>query len=94
MKLVQPTDFDILETLSDGRRNNAINIAKLLDQERGYVNTRLPHLAEHDLVEAVGPGNNSGLYQITQKGQRALQYRKEYNDPNIDFEELLADSRR
>jgi Mn-dependent DtxR family transcriptional regulator len=91
MKLVQPTDFDILETLSDGRRNNAINIAKLLDQERGYVNTRLPHLAEHALVETVGPANNSGLYQITKKGKKAIQYRHKYKENQDTFESMLTE---
>lgn len=61
MKLVQPTDFEILEALADGQRNNAVNVAELLDQERGYINTRLPQLADYGLVETVGPANNSGL---------------------------------
>lgn len=90
MKLVQPTDFDILKILSDGRRNNAINIAKLLEQEREYINTRLPHLAEHGLVEAVGPADNSGLYEITERGQQALQHRREYNHSDVDFEDFLT----
>ena len=65
MRLVQPTDFDILEELTDGERNNAINLAVLLDRNRAYINTRLPVLADYGLVDRVGPAPKSGIYTIT-----------------------------
>jgi DNA-binding MarR family transcriptional regulator len=90
MKLTQPTDFDILDVLSDGKRNNAINIAEKLDQERSYMNTRLPILEDYGLVESVGPAENSGLYVITESGQTALEYRDEYEAGEVDLEALLS----
>jgi len=89
MKLVQPTDFEILETLSDGKRNNAINIAEMIDRERSYINTRLPALEDYDLVENVGPASNSALYAITDRGKMALKNKDKYTDQSINFEELI-----
>lgn len=90
MKLVQPTDFEILEALSDGERNNAINIAEMLGRERSYINTRLPALADYNLVKNVGPASNSGLYVITERGQAALRNKQAYQDNNVNFEEIIS----
>ena len=89
MKLTQPTDFDILDVLSSGKRNNAINIAEILDQERSYMNTRLPVLEDYNLIESVGPAENSGLYVITERGKQALEHQDKYNADDVDFEDLL-----
>lgn len=78
MRLVFPTDFEILEVLSNGKRNNAVNIAHELDKSRPYVNTRLPVLADFGLVETVGPAPRSGLYVITEKGQVVAELKGEY----------------
>lgn len=86
MKLAVPTDFEILGALSDGKRNNAVNLSYILDKNRAYINTRLPVLADYDLVERVGPAPNSGLYEITEKGQAALEHREAYEDDDADFE--------
>lgn len=85
MKLAVPTDFQILEALADGERNNAVNLSHILDKNRAYINTRLPVLADYGLVERVGPAPNSGLYAITEKGQAALSNRQAYEDDD-DFE--------
>lgn len=85
MRLTTPTDFEILAVLADGERNNAVNIAAEIDKERSYVNTRLPELADYELIEKVGPAANSGLYAITDRGQAALRLRESY-DHAIDFE--------
>jgi len=90
MKLASPTDFDILEALSDGKRNTAANVAIEIDRDRAYINTRLPLLADHGLLERIGPSPNSGLYEITQKGQTVAQHREKYHDDDIDFEALVA----
>ena len=89
MRLTVPTDFEILQILSNGRRNNAINIAAHLDKNRSYVNTRLPVLADYGLLDRVGPAPNSGLYEITEKGRIAASHREEYQDDDIDFEALI-----
>ena len=92
MRLVQPTDFEILDALSDGRRNTAANIAHLIDRNRGYINTRLPILADYRLVSRVGPAPNSGLYEITARGRAALQHRDQYGEPDVDFRGLIDDA--
>ena len=89
MKLAVPTDFQILEALADGERNNAVNLSHLLDKNRAYINTRLPVLADYELVERVGPAPNSGLYAITEKGQAALQNRESYENDDGDFDERV-----
>lgn len=89
MRLVQPTDFDILDALSDGRRNTAANIAHLIDRNRSYINTRLPILADYALIERVGPAPSSGLYVICPRGRAALQHRDQYGDEDVDFAALL-----
>ncbi|OYR53285.1 phage repressor protein [Halorubrum sp. E3] len=89
MRLTVPTDFEILQILSNGRRNNAINIAAHLDKNRSYINTRLPVLADYDLLDRVGPAPNSGLYEITERGRIAASHREEYEDDDIDFEALI-----
>jgi len=73
VRLVDPTDFQILEALSDGRRNIAANIAIELDKDRAYVNTRLPELEDYGLIERIGPAQNSGLYEITDEGRETLE---------------------
>ncbi len=84
MKLVIPTDFEILSVLADGKRNNAINIAAELEKNRAYINTRLPILLDYGLVSRVGPAENSGLYTITEKGQIAIEHKDIYGSEEFD----------
>ncbi|WP_396611624.1 ArsR family transcriptional regulator [Haloferax sp. S1W] len=90
MKLVEPTDFAILEYLDSNGRNNAVNIGVALDQKRAYMNTRLRALDDFGCVTRVGPAKNSGLYEITAKGRAALDYRDAQHDPDVDFEQLIS----
>ena len=80
MKLVQPTDFEILDALSDRKRDVAANIAMELGKNRDYINTRLPVLADYQLVSKVGPAQNSGIYEITDRGLTMLDLRDEYDE--------------
>lgn len=89
MKLASPTDFDILDALSDGKRNTAANLAIEIDRDRAYINTRLPILADYGLLKRIGPAPNSGLYEITDKGRAAFRHRDAYNDDDRDFEALV-----
>ena len=84
MQLVEPTDFEILAFLDEQGRNNAINIAVGLDRDRSYVNTRLRALAEKELIQRVGPAENSGLYELTEVGHAALRHRDRYGDEEFD----------
>ena len=61
MRLTVPTDFEILQILSNGRRNNAVNIAAHLDKNRAYVNTRLPVLADYGKFEAKASAFRAGM---------------------------------
>jgi predicted transcriptional regulator len=89
MKLVDPTDFEILEALSDEKRNTAANLAIELDRNRAYLNSRLPVLADYDLLNQIGPAERSGLYEITEKGQVAVKHREAYRQDDVNFEELI-----
>ena len=91
MKLVTPTDFDILVILADGRRNNAVNVAYRLELDRAYINTRLPALEDYGLVASAGPAPTSGLYEITARGRAAAAHRERYDDA-ADFEGLVDDA--
>ncbi|MDS0294098.1 ArsR family transcriptional regulator [Halogeometricum luteum] len=90
MKLSLPTDFDILEALSDGRRNSAANLAYIIGRDRSCINTRLPVLADYRLLARVGPAPRSGLYEITERGRAALDHREDYRRSEADFEDLLT----
>ena len=90
MKLAVPTDFDILDALTDGRRNTAVNLSYILDRNRSYINTRLPILADYDLIERVGPAPNSGLYEITERGRIVAANREMYERDDVDFDEFVA----
>ncbi|MFB6154260.1 MAG: ArsR family transcriptional regulator [Haloferacaceae archaeon] len=91
MRLALPTDMEILSALSDGKRNTAANLAYELDKNRSYINTRLPVLADYDLLERVGPAPNSGLYAITERGLLALKHRERYERGDDEFEAFLED---
>lgn len=88
MKLRRPTDFLILHALEMNGRNVATNLAELTGKSRNNINTRLPVLDDYDLVQKIGPAERSGLYEITDKGERALVYADRYDDVD-DFERLL-----
>jgi DNA-binding IclR family transcriptional regulator len=89
MRLVDPTDFEVLEFLAEHGRNNAMNISTGLDRNRSYINTRLRELATLGLVERVGPAENSGLYEITARGRAALDLRRRHGEDDADFADLV-----
>ena len=88
MRLSAPTEFDILKKLEDGR-NVPGNLAVELDKSRGYVRSQLPKLADYGLVEKIGPLENSGLYELTEKGRLAYQNRERYQQSPQEFEGWL-----
>ena len=79
VKLVVPTDFDVLEAMSDGKRQTAPNLAELTERSSRYMNNRLAALAGAGYVRRVGPSDRSKMYVITEKGQRALEHRDLYD---------------
>ncbi|MGM0372202.1 MAG: ArsR family transcriptional regulator [Halobacteriota archaeon] len=92
MRLAEPTDFEILEALADGKRNTAANLSYILDKDRSYINTRLPILADYGLVDRVGPAPNSGLYEITERGLAVIDIRDSAAEgADIDFDARLEE---
>lgn len=90
VKLVVPTDFDILRVMSDGKRQTAPNLAEILDRDSRYMNNRLAALAGGGLVEKVGPSDRSGMYVITEKGQKASEHQEKYSHSSAqEFERFL-----
>lgn len=88
MKLRRPTDFLVLRALDAHGRNVAPNLAALTGKSRKNINTRLPVLADYGLVTRIGPAEHSGLYEVTERGQRAIRYADRYDEVD-DFEALL-----
>jgi len=86
--ILRPMDFAILTALSSGR-NVAANLALELDSKRQYITERMGHLDDYGLVRRVGPSENVGLYEITARGEIALENREKYNSDSVDFEEFL-----
>jgi len=82
------TDFMILETLREGR-NLAANIAVEIDKSRKYINSKMPYLLDYGLVNRVGPAEDTGLYELTLRGEIAVQNRDKYHDDDVDFEDFL-----
>ncbi|WP_345778227.1 ArsR family transcriptional regulator [Halobaculum rubrum] len=80
-------DFSILDALVDGR-NVAANLHMTLDVSRPYVNSRLGQMADYGLVRRIGPNENAGLYEITERGRAALELRDEYEDAD-DFDAVI-----
>jgi len=87
--LLRPVDFSILDELVDGR-NVAANLHMTLDVSRPYVNGRLGQMADYSLVRRIGPNENVGLYEITDRGRAALELRDEYEDAD-DFDVVIDD---
>lgn len=88
VKLTRPTDFEILESFSDGEQDVGVNVATALDRDRSYINTRIPQLHDYELLEYVGPAERSGVYRITSRGVAALALREEY-DSGREWEQLV-----
>ena len=90
MRLVQPTDFLILQALWTHGRNVAPNLAEHTGKSRKNINNRLPDLQDYGLVNKIGPAEKSGLYEITRRGKIALDHKDKYGEVE-DFDELIND---
>lgn len=82
------TDFLILDTLQEGR-NTAANMAEEIDRSRKYLNTKMGYLLDYSLVSKVGPLEDSGLYELTEKGRVAAESRDLYQEDPDAFEDLV-----
>jgi predicted transcriptional regulator len=86
MLLQLPTDQLILEELQDGR-NLGANIAEEIDRHRKTVTKRLNQLEDYELVENIG----RGVYEITLRGEIALEHIDEYDRDTTELEELIEE---
>lgn len=90
VRLVQPTDFDILEEMADRKRYTGSALAQLLDHKPRYMSNRLAHLEDHRLVDRF---MDTTMFEITEMGLVALQLRDEYShDTSREFEELIDET--
>lgn len=89
MRLSAPGNFDILQYLDDNGRNVAANIHLGIGKSRGYVNSELGKLEHEGLVRKIGPHEQSGLYEITDKGRAVLKHRDKYGRDDVDFDALV-----
>lgn len=76
--LVEPTDFDILEALSDGRRHDAPDLSAVMGHRSEYLADRLSALRRQGLVEKAGPSDRTAMNVITPLGEVALEMRDSY----------------
>jgi len=91
--LLNETDVEILSELDDGNRNVAANVAMEIDADRSDVNTRFSQLRNERLVERVGPHAQSGLYEITAKGEVVVEHRDVYESDAVDDVETVVETR-
>lgn len=89
MKLVNPTDYELLEALGEHGRNTGQNLAHLLEKDRSYVNTRLTRLASAGLLDRIGPAPDSGLYELSERGSRIVEYWNTEGPYNGNHQDLL-----
>ena len=90
---LKPTDFLILNALREGR-NTPSNLAAQIDRSKVYVNERIGQLLDYGLVEKIGPLENSGLYELTVKGEIVADHEKQYGDDDVsddEFDELIEE---
>ena len=93
MKLVVPTDFDILAAFDAHGRNVAANLALHLDRDRAYLNTRLPELEDRGLLEKIEPAPNAGLYELTSYDPVVFAHRERYVGLSHDeFDTLVEET--
>ena len=74
MRLVEPTDFEILDQMDDQQRYTPGYLAELLAKDSTHMSNRLGQMRGYGLVERVG---GSTMHVITERGKAALQLRDE-----------------
>jgi hypothetical protein len=90
LKLVRPTDFEILYVLRDGERYTASIVAKLLEKGSDYISSQMSNLAKQHLLNRIGPDvDRCVLYRINQSGAVGLAKADRYEKHRADeFGEL------
>lgn len=90
MKLTDPTSFQVLRVIADGRPQTATNLGEILDQDARYMSNQLNDLHKTGLVRRVGVAETSRMFEITEKGRIALEYADKYSHQRAsEFGELV-----
>lgn len=90
MKLTDPTSFQVLRVIADGRPQTATNLGEILDQDARYMSNQLNDLHKIGLVRRVGVAETSRMFEITEKGKIALEYADKYSHQRAsEFGELV-----
>lgn len=76
--LTIPTDLEILDILSTGRRQTPANIGAHKDREQNYMGSRLRFLRDLDYLRYAPPADRSGMFEITERGLIAAWHRDQY----------------
>jgi predicted transcriptional regulator len=76
LKLTDPTDFDILSFMNDGKRHQPPEIAAAIGHKDQYVRNRISNLRGLGLVENIP---NSSMYVLTEKGRVTLDLQDQYD---------------
>lgn len=84
--LTIPTDLEILDILSTGRRQTPANIGAHLDREQNYMGSRLRFLRDLGYLRYAPPADRSGMFEITPAGLVSTWHRDQYvRDHHDDF---------
>lgn len=76
--LTSPTDLEIMDLLSDGRRQTPANMAAYLDRDPAYMSERLRNLEEREYIRDAPPADRSGMYELTDLGKIAAYHINKY----------------
>lgn len=78
MRLTDSIDFEILEAMSHGNREQARRLAanELARYDREYVSKEMNKLASYGLLEKLP---DSSMFEITELGERAIKYQDLYD---------------
>jgi DNA-binding MarR family transcriptional regulator len=89
VKLTEPTDFDILEILSEGDRETPKHLGTLLEFRNAYMSQRVRQMEDYGLVERI---DDSQMFVITELGRVALDLQNQYShDESRKFGELVKE---
>lgn len=66
--LTIPTDLEIIELLSAGKRQTPANVAAHLDRDSRYMSERLRDLEKREYICDAPPAERSGMYELTRLG--------------------------
>lgn len=89
---ISKTDWGLLENCSQNRETRA-NLSVMLDVTPNYVSKELSKLSKLELIEEVGPAENSGMYVTTSKGDYTLEKQDKYEKQHSElFGELINSS--